>query len=61
MKIDKMSDNELRAAVKNGRQTIRDLMQSHDELMAGIGAIVVDYKLLNECRIAGDQFLRKYE
>ena len=32
---------------------IKDLMTSHDELMAGVGAIVVDYVLLNSCRIDG--------
>lgn len=61
MKIDKMSDRELRAAVKQAHKIIEDLMKSHDELMAGVGAIVVDYALLNECRIHGDNFLRKYE
>jgi len=39
-------------------QVVKDLMQSHDELMAGIAHIVVDYALLNECRIAGDALLR---
>lgn len=38
-------------------KVIEDLMQSHDELMAGVGAIVVDYTLLNECRIEGDKLL----
>ena len=34
-------------------KTIEDLMESHDQLMAGIAHIVVDYALLNESRIAG--------
>lgn len=61
MKIDKMSVRELRIALKDSRTVVKDLMQSHDELMAGVGAIVVDYALLNECRIAGDNHLRMYE
>ena len=40
-------------------KTIEDLMKSHDELMAGIGGIVVDYALLNECRINGDKAIRQ--
>jgi len=61
MKIDKMSDRELRLAVREANKVIKDLMQSHDELMAGVGAIVVNYALLNDCRIAGDAFQRKYQ
>ena len=61
MKIDKMSVRELRIALKDSRTVVKDLMQSHDELMAGVGAIVVDYALLNECLIAGDNHLRMYE
>jgi hypothetical protein len=40
-------------------QVVEDLMKSHDELMAGIGHIVVDYALLNQCRIDGDALLRE--
>ena len=47
----------LQARVSESRKVVTDLMKSHDELMAGIGAIVVDYALLNECRIAGDKYL----
>lgn len=61
MNIDKMSENELRAALKESLPVITDLMQSHDELMAGVGAIVVDYALLNNCRVEGDSYLRKYK
>lgn len=58
--IDKMSPHELRAALHEARVVVTDLMQSHEELMAGIGNIVVDYALLNECRVNGDNFLRRY-
>lgn len=61
MKIEKMSERELRAAVRQARTVVDDLMRSHDELMAGVGAIVVDYALLNECRIAGAKYLGTYE
>lgn len=61
MKIEKMSDRELKAALKTARTTVTDLMKSHDELMAGVPNIVVDFGLLNDCRIAGDKFLRDYE
>ncbi len=39
-------------------KTIEDLMESHDQLMEGIAHIVVDYALLNECRIAGSAAIR---
>lgn len=42
-------------------KTIEDLMQSHDELMAGIAHIVVDYALLNESRIAGNAAIHALE
>ena len=60
MKIDKMSANELRRALRESRAVVEDLMESHDQLMAGVGNIVVDYALLNDCRIAGDGYLRRY-
>ena len=60
-KIEKMSQAELRAACLEARETIIDLMKSHEELMAGVGSIVCDYALLNECRIAGNLWLRRYE
>lgn len=59
--IEKMSVSELRSALKEAIPVVTDLMQSHDELMAGVRHIVVDYKLLNECRINGDKFLRSYK
>lgn len=58
--INMMSERELRNALKESRDVVTDLMQSHDELMAGVAHIVVDYKLLNECRINGDKFLHEY-
>ena len=61
MKIEKMSENELRRALKDARTTVTDLMASHEELMAGVPNIVVDFGLLNGCRMAGDKFLRDYE
>ena len=61
MKIDKMSEDELRNALKESRSVVGDLMKSHEELLAGVANIVCDYGLLNHCRINGDQYLRTYE
>lgn len=61
MKIDKMSDRELRGALKSSLKVVEDLMTSHEELLAGVGAIVCNIGLLNTCRIAGDKHLRDYE
>ena len=40
-------------------RVVEDLMESHDQLMAGVRYIVVDYKLLNECRIEGQTLLNE--
>jgi hypothetical protein len=61
MKIDKMSDRELRVALKSSLTVVKDLMDSHEELLAGVGGIVCDIGLLNTCRIAGDKHMRDYE
>jgi len=61
MKIDKMSERELRIALKDSRTVVMDLLTSHEELLAGVGNIVCDIGLLNTCRIAGDNHLRMYE
>ncbi len=61
MNIDKLSENELRAALRKALPVVSDLMKSHEELLAGVGHIVCDIGLLNECRIAGDAFTRKYQ
>lgn len=58
--LDEMTTPELRAALAEAIPTIRDLMASHEELLEGVGNIVVDYELLNRCRIQGDQFIRRY-
>lgn len=58
MEIDKMSERELRKALHKSKHVIQDLMRSHEELLAGVANITVDFKLLNECRIAGDHYLR---
>lgn len=58
--ISKMSEAELRKALHGSKQVVQDLMRSHEELLAGVPNIVCDYKLMNECRIAGDLFLRLY-
>jgi len=58
MNIDKMSDNEMRAALKESRTVVEDLLKSHEELLAGVAHITCDYGLLNGCRIAGDRYLR---
>jgi hypothetical protein len=36
-------------------------MESHDQLMAGIAHIVVDYALLNECRIEGMKLISELQ
>ena len=61
MNIDKMSERELRLALKTAVPVISDLMKSHEELLAGVPNIVCDFALLNECRIEGDKFLREYQ
>lgn len=61
MNIEKMSERELRNAMKDAVKTVDDLMRSHEELLAGVPNIVCDFALLNECRIAGDSFLRKFK
>lgn len=61
MKIDKMSEKELRSALKTARTTVTDLLTSHEELMAGVPHIVCDFGLLNGCRMAADRFLKDYE
>jgi hypothetical protein len=61
VKIDKMSENELRLALKESRSVVGDLMKSHEELLAGVPNIVCDFMLLNTCRINGDLFLSTYQ
>lgn len=60
MNIDKMSERELKAAVREARYVIKDLMKSRDELIKDIKDISVDYELLNESGIAATRFLREY-
>ena len=38
---------------------IQDLLDSHSELMEGIAHIVVDYGLLNTCRINGESAIKE--
>ncbi len=60
-KIDKMSVRELRGALKSSLTVVKDLLTSHEELLAGVPNIVCDIGLLNDCRNAGDKHLRDYE
>ena len=61
MQIDKMSERELRAGMKEARATIEMVMRSYEELMAGVGNIVVDIALMNESCMAADRFMKKYD
>ena len=61
MDIDKMSERELRAGMKEARTTIEMVMRSYDELMPGAGGLVVDIALMNESCMAAERFMRKYE
>lgn len=40
-------------------KTIQDLLDSHEELLAGVPNIVCDFQLLNECRINGETAMRQ--
>jgi hypothetical protein len=61
MKIDKMSEQELRRALRTARCTVNALLASHTELMAGVPNIVCDFGLLNDSRIAAEKMLRDIE